>query len=195
MIVEEAMSRRVVTCRPTEAMQDVVKKMWDEDLGCVLVTDAAMRPLGVVTDRDLCMGAYMRGKAFHELEVSACAQTELETCRPDEPLLSLVERLGQLCLRRLPEVDGEGRLLGVMSLGAAARAAERVTTARERNEILQAVAVALAAITRPRDTEPVVELAPAARAVSTQSAAKADAAKASPKKAAKAGGRRGKRKA
>ena len=179
MNVEEAMSRRVVTCRPTEGMNEVARKMWDEDLGCILVTDASMRPLGVVTDRDLCMGAYMRGRPLADIEASACMQTQVQTCHPDEALIDVIQRLGRLTLRRLPVVDEGGRLLGMLSLGDAARAAEGIKTARNKSDLLQGVASALAAITRPRHAEAVVEIVPATSRKAAKSATKKKAKKSS----------------
>jgi CBS-domain-containing membrane protein len=159
------MSRRVVTCRTQDDLSQVARQMWDKDLGCLPVVDGEDRLVGIVTDRDLCMGAYIKGRALHDLVVSACMQRELHTCRPEDGIDLALGLMAERQVRRLPVVTADGKIAGTISLADAARAAAGVKEARGRRLLAEAVSLALAAITAPRFQEPeaekVVELEPA----------------------------------
>lgn len=142
MNVQEVMTRTPRTCRSGDSLVSAAKVLWDHDCGAVPVVDDAGRPVGIVTDRDCCMAAYTRGRRFDEITVASAMANVLFTVRADEPLQNAVAIMQQRQVRRLPVIDAQGRLCGILSLADVARAGRAVAPA--------AVAEAFSAITSRR---------------------------------------------
>ena len=68
MNVEEVMSRPVRTCGPNDTLQTAAQLMWDHEVGSVVVLLEGTI-VGMLTDRDVCMGAYTSGQALWEVPV------------------------------------------------------------------------------------------------------------------------------
>jgi CBS domain-containing protein len=105
--------------------------MWDHDIGSVPVVDAERRVVGMITDRDVCMAAYTQGKPLSEIPVANVMSTKVLTIGPDDAL-SAAERLmreGQV--RRIPVIDREQRLIGIVSQNDFMREAAENQTVRE----------------------------------------------------------------
>jgi len=96
----------------------------------------------VITDRDMCMAAFLQGKSLCDLRVSEAMATELRTCAPGDSLADAEAGMREGQVRRLPVVDASGQLLGVLSLADLARgrgAARSRITASELADVLVAV--------------------------------------------------------
>jgi CBS-domain-containing membrane protein len=89
--------------------------MWDLDCGCVPVVDATGKVLAMLTDRDVCMAAFTRGLRLWEMTVASAASRHVIAVRPDDTLETAAQRMREHQIRRLPVVDGEGKLVGVLS--------------------------------------------------------------------------------
>jgi CBS domain-containing protein len=70
MNISQLMNRNVATCRPEDNLAIAAGKMWDRDVGCLPVVGADGSVVGMITDRDVCMGAYTQGRPLHEIPVS-----------------------------------------------------------------------------------------------------------------------------
>ena len=76
MKVEQIMNREVKTCGPHDSLNKAAQIMWDTPCGAVPVVDEQGRPVGFLTDRDVCMAAYTQNKPLTELPVErAMART------------------------------------------------------------------------------------------------------------------------
>ena len=125
MKVSEVMNLDVVSCPVSANLEVPAQLMWDRGVGSVVILDGG-RPVGVVTDRDVAMGAQTQGKLLKEIPLRTTMSTELCTCGPDEEVGDILRRMAQRKIRRCPVVEGEtGRLLGVLSLDELASAAVR----------------------------------------------------------------------
>jgi CBS domain-containing protein len=78
--------------------------------------DGEDRVGAVITDRDICMGTYTRGRPLAELRVADSMSRRLVTCTPDDDVASAVRLMVQHQLHRLPVVDAKGKACGVLSL-------------------------------------------------------------------------------
>jgi CBS domain-containing protein len=158
MKVGDWMSRELHTCRSDETLNDVAHLFWSRDCGFVPVLDERGALVGVVTDRDACMGAHFRGRPLTEIAVSETMSRDPQVCRPSDELASAVTRMGELRVRRMPVVDERGTLAGVITVGDAARAAalEKDAGARERlaHALLQAQVAILGAVPKSSATPP-----------------------------------------
>jgi CBS domain-containing protein len=145
--VKDLMTADVRTCRPADTLGAAAQIMWEADCGCVPVVDEGQRLVGFVTDRDICMNAHTTGRAPRDLPVSGAMARKLYSCKPDDDLGRAVDVMSSYQVRRVPVVDDEGRLVGVLSLNDLVRSTVRPGTSR-RPSTEQVVEV-LAAISAP----------------------------------------------
>ena len=189
MKIEDVMTRRVVAARADTELAHVARLMWDNDCGAVPVVDAEDKVVGMVTDRDICMGAHFSGLGLREQRASGCMASEVLTCRPSDDVLAVVAAMGRRQVRRIPVTDAAGRLVGLVSVGDLFAALARAK-AKEQKALGTALLAFLAAVTaRPaRD-----EVVPAAPAKAKKAAAKVPAPKKAEEKPVKNGTRSKKR--
>lgn len=166
MRVQEAMSREVRTCRPWDDLNRATQLMWDHDIGIVPVVGDSGTVVGVVTDRDACMAAYTRGLPLSAIRVEEAMSREVETCAPGSDLKIALALMRETRVRRLPIVDADGGIVGVLSISDLARVAEDLMRSGERDLACDA-AMTLASICEPRYRKPEpppVQAEPARRA-------------------------------
>ncbi len=121
--VADIMSTPAVTCTPQATLAEAAFLMWRHDCGVLPVVSAEDTLEGMVTDRDVCMSAAIEGGSMHELGVAAAMTAVVATCHPGERLGLVHERLRRHQLHRLPVIDDEGQVLGLVTLADLARAA------------------------------------------------------------------------
>lgn len=148
--VAEIMKVDVEICAPDDNLAAAASRMWDADIGCLPVLSADGRVVGMVTDRDICMAALTRGQSLREVPVSVAMAKEILFCSPEATLVEAekIMRSGQV--RRLPVIDSDGSLAGIVSLNDLARLAGREMGRQNRDLSAQEVAATLAAISAPR---------------------------------------------
>jgi CBS domain-containing protein len=115
MRVSEAMTRDVRIANPGQSICDVAKIMAEIDAGVMPVSDGD-RLVGMITDRDIAIRAVAAGKG-PETPVREVMSKEVKYCFEDEDLDHVAKNMGEIQLRRLPVVDREKRLVGIVSLG------------------------------------------------------------------------------
>lgn len=147
MNIEKVMNAKVSTCRPEDSLNTAAKLMWEHDIGSVAVVDSANRPIGMLTDRDVGMSAYISGKPLPQLKVSEAMSKEIYTVRETQSTEIAGETMRARQVRRLPVVNADGRLVGLVSLNDLALAAGRDTGRAVNPEQLTAI---LASICQPR---------------------------------------------
>ncbi len=149
MQVRELMTRDVQVCGPRDDLNRAAQIMWDHDCGVVPVVDSERRPIGMVTDRDVCMAAYTQGKPLSAIRAEEVMSRELQTCGPDTPVGDAEAAMRERRVRRLPVVDPAGKLVGILSLNDVARRAVQERGKRRGTPALDEVSETLAAVCRP----------------------------------------------
>ncbi len=151
--VGDRMQEAVHTCTPEQALVEPARILWEHDCGCVPVVagDGSGRVVGMVTDRDLCMAAFTSGARLGELRVEQAMSGAVCACRPTDSLADAAALMRSAQVRRLPVVDGEGRLRGLLSLADLAVAADPEATPDALGPA--EVGAILAAICRPRASD------------------------------------------
>jgi len=158
--VGSIMTRNVVSCSGNDSLHRAAQIMWDRDCGAVPVVDAEGRAVGLVTDRDLCMAAYTRGRPLHAISVSSLLSGQLYTCLATTSVDEAISRMRLHRIRRLVVVEGkEQRLVGMLALADLARHLSAL--ALTRREAPAALARLLAALSERRPATP--ELPPGPR--------------------------------
>ena len=148
MKIADLMTRDVLTCGISETLNRPAQLMWEGDVGWIPVLDAAARVVGVVTDRDIAMAAYLQGRPLNAIPVQTVMTRQLVTCKAGDDLSATLRQMQTPQVRRLPVVDSTGKLVGVVALNDIVRrgAAEPGKSAVREHE----VALALAGICEPR---------------------------------------------
>ncbi|MGF1510960.1 MAG: CBS domain-containing protein [Myxococcota bacterium] len=132
MLVYEVMSQPVVTCRENDSLNEAARAMWEHDCGSIPVVDDHQRLTGIVTDRDICMAAYTQGKVLSDIEVSLAMAKTVISCRREEAVERAETLMSENQIRRIPVVDDENRLQGIVSLSDIAKNAP-TSNANEMN--------------------------------------------------------------
>ena len=134
MKVREIMTSDVKTCRPETNLAEVVKLMWERDCGVLPIVNANGTVFGMITDRDICVAIATRGQTADRIAVRDVTAGKACTCAPDDDAIAALQTMKSQRVRRLPVVDAEGRLTGILSLNdvvthaGAASATEIVST-------------------------------------------------------------------
>lgn len=155
MKVRELMSSEVHSCRTDDNLCVPARLLWEHDCGCVPVLDAQGVAVAMLTDRDICMAAYTSGRPLSELHARLAMSSALHSCRAEDEVEAVLERMRAQRVRRLPVVDADGRPIGLVSLNDLARAAAQPGPSRARDARLAAIGETLAEICAPRALVPV----------------------------------------
>ena len=150
MKVSERMSSAVCTLGAHESLERAAQIMWEHDCGCVPIVDHEQHLVGVITDRDICMGAYTQGGCLRDIPVHRCMSRAAHVCSPEDSLESAASRMGAQQVRRLPVVDGEGHVVGILALGDLARTIGTTRGGPQKQALGGEVARALSSISEPR---------------------------------------------
>lgn len=116
MKVEQIMNRHVKVCRPYDSLNEAAQIMWDESCGAAPVVDERSRPVGFLTDRDICMAAYTQGKPLAALRVESAMARNVFSCSVEDDLRAAANVMRQNRVRRLPVVHQDGTLAGLLSI-------------------------------------------------------------------------------
>ena len=115
MKVSEAMTREVRVVRPDQSIREAASIMAEIDAGALPVRDGD-RLIGMITDRDIAVRAVAQGMG-PDTAVVDCMTSEIKYCFDDEDTDAVLGNLGDQQLRRLPVVNRDKRLVGILSLG------------------------------------------------------------------------------
>lgn len=112
----EAAVPQVVTARRGAAVTEIARLMREGHVGSVVVVDDASRPVGIVTDRDLVVEVLAAELDPRTVNVDEIMAIELVTAREDDDALDTLKRMRRAGVRRVPVVDAQGRLTGLVAL-------------------------------------------------------------------------------
>jgi CBS domain-containing protein len=146
MRVRDVMKREVHTLQEHLSLNEALSVMWVEDVGALPVVTSDHRVVGMITDRDIAMTTYLRGELPAHVPVREVMARDPWTCGPDDTLAKAEEILQLHQIRRLPVVDEDGKLVGIVTLGDLAHVATQGAWAATAG----AVTRTLSAITTPR---------------------------------------------
>jgi CBS domain-containing protein len=142
MKVTELMSRDVVCCPSTTNLSEPARLMWDKDVGFIpIVSPESGNLVGVLTDRDICMGAMTKGRALHEIPVDQVMQKEVHFCFDTDHVARVESIMRDHQLRRVPVLDSSMRVVGVITLNDLARHADRLASKGMRDAFIHTAGV------------------------------------------------------
>lgn len=115
MHVSEQMTKPVWTCRIDDSLEHAARLLWEHDCGCLPVTGEHGHLHGMITDRDICMAGMTTGKPLGALWAGAAMAKDVVTTRPTESVHEAEMRMRARSVRRLPVIDDQDRLVGMLS--------------------------------------------------------------------------------
>ena len=115
MKVSECMSDGVEICSPDDTIRDIARTMREIDVGAMPVGEDD-RLVGMITDRDIAIRAIAEGMG-PETRVRQVMSQHVRWCYEDEEIDDVADQMAEFKVRRLPVLNREKRLIGVISLG------------------------------------------------------------------------------
>ena len=114
MNVRDVMTARPRSAAPDTPLSQVAQLMDNQDIGAIPILDED-RLVGMITDRDIVVRGVAKEKDLRGMSSREIASGELVTVGPDQDLSDALHLMAQHQVRRLPVVDDENRLVGVVS--------------------------------------------------------------------------------
>jgi len=135
---KDVMTEDPVCCLPTDAVSKAAQLMKDEDVGSIPVVEdeETMKLIGIVTDRDLALQVVAPERDASSTQVEDVMTYEVITCRATDDVQKAVDAMAQHQLRRMPVIDGDHRIVGIISQ---ADVATRVEKSEEIAEMVKEI--------------------------------------------------------
>lgn len=153
LLVKDAMTSHPHSCRPSDSAHSAARLMWEHDIGALPVVDSDGFPIAVVTDRDLCMAAYLEGKRLGDIPLRSAMSRQIFVCRPNDTLSAAERLMAKHQVRRLPVVGADGLLVGMLSMNDIVLARSRLSSTAQGASPSE-VTDTLAAISQHRELAP-----------------------------------------
>lgn len=116
MKVKDVMTPDAKACWITESLTDAAKAMWENDCGILPIIKDGRRVVGLITDRDICMATAMQARNPSSISVEEVMTGEVYAAAPDDDIHEALATMQEHKIRRLPVVDSEGELKGILSM-------------------------------------------------------------------------------
>ncbi|MBU6431917.1 MAG: CBS domain-containing protein [Nitrospirae bacterium] len=116
MNVQDIMTSDVQCCGPDTNLAAAAKMMWDSDCGALPVLNVQGQVMGMITDRDICMASATKNKPASDLTVWETVSGKAYSCRMSDDVHTALDIMKREKVRRLPVVDDDGVLQGVIAM-------------------------------------------------------------------------------
>jgi CBS domain-containing protein len=126
MNVRALMNSNVKYAGTDASVADVITIMEKNDCGAVPIVDGQMKVVGIVTDRDICLALGRRPLLVATIRVTEVMSRKVYACGPDEEVPEALQTMKNKKVRRLPVIDNEGQLVGILSMDDVVLHAEAV---------------------------------------------------------------------
>jgi CBS domain-containing protein len=116
-ICADVMTRYPACCVTTDTVQQAAQLMKSEDVGPIPVVEneQSKKLAGIVTDRDLAIKVVAEGKTPDSVLVQDVMTPNPVTCRPDDDLQSALDAMAANQVRRIPVVDENNSIVGIIA--------------------------------------------------------------------------------
>ena len=134
----DVMTRDLTCCIPTDTVQAVAQSMKAQDVGAMPVVDSQERRklIGIVTDRDLAMKVVAEDRDSSKTTVQDVMSSKVVVCKTEDDWQVALDAMAKHQLRRIPLVDDQGRIAGIIAQAdVATRIEQPAATARVVEEI------------------------------------------------------------
>ena len=122
MRVQDVMISPARSCTPDAAIVDAARTMWENHCGALPVLDEKGGPVGIVTDRDICMALVRKNRFPARIAVREVMTPYPFICQPQDSVAEALAIMAENRVQRLPVVNAEGQLVGIVSISDVAAA-------------------------------------------------------------------------
>jgi CBS domain-containing protein len=151
MKVKDLTTTDVKCCADYNTLNIAARMMWEHDIGCVPVVNSEGRAVGMLTDRDTCMGAYIQGVPLTGAPVTRAMSKEVFSCTPEDDIEAAEKLMREKQIHRLPVLDLQGHPVGLISLNDIAREGAREAETKKARQVTDTeIAQILASVCTPR---------------------------------------------
>jgi len=116
MKVQDIMTSDVQCCGPDSNLAAAAKMMWDSDCGALPVLNLEGHVMGMITDRDICMATATKNKPASDITVWETVSGKAYTCQLSDDVHTALDIMKREKVRRLPVVDADGVLQGIVAM-------------------------------------------------------------------------------
>jgi len=116
MLIRDVMTEHVTMVNPDASIFDIARLMRDGDIGAVPVV-ADDRLIGIVTDRDIVVRALADAHFKFGIKARSVMSERMLYCFADQKVDDVLDNMGEMQVRRMPVVDRDKRLVGMVSIG------------------------------------------------------------------------------
>lgn len=116
MKVKEVMTPDAKAIWLTESLADAAKLMWENDCGVLPIIKDGRKVVGLITDRDICMAAAMRDRNPSGISVEEVMTGQVYAVTPEDNIDRALQVMQEHRIRRLPVINPEGELEGILSM-------------------------------------------------------------------------------
>jgi CBS domain-containing protein len=132
--VSDVMTRGVRTLGPNDTLVMAAQAMQELDVGAIPVCRGEQL-IGVVTDRDIVLRGIAQGRPADGTRLDDIMSRDPQWCFDDQPVEEALEQMRDAQIRRLPVVDHDQHLVGILSLGDVAVKADELKVGRALESI------------------------------------------------------------
>ena len=133
--VTSVMTANPACCSAETPLREVARLMIENDCGEIPVVDGAGKPVGVVTDRDIAVRIVAEGRDTMSATAADAMSQPAKTVREDSSLKEATALMESAKIRRVPVVDANGKLTGIVSVADVALAGKPSQTAQVVKEV------------------------------------------------------------
>lgn len=116
MKVQDVMTEQVKSCWPDTSLAAAAAMMWENDCGVLPVVADGGKAIGVITDRDIAIAVGTRNKIASDVPVKEVMSAQLYTASPEDDIHTALKLMRKEKVHRLPVVNNDGVLKGILSL-------------------------------------------------------------------------------
>jgi CBS domain-containing protein len=133
MRVKEVMTTEPKAIWITESLADAAQSMWENDCGILPIIKDGRKVVGIITDRDICMATAIKDRSPSLISVEEVMSGAVFSTQPEDEIDQALETMREHKIRRLPVVNPEGELEGILSMN------DIVLRAKRRNDKGEAI--------------------------------------------------------
>ena len=116
MKVKNIMTARVFCVDANQTLGDAAHLMYERNCGSAPVVDDGEKIVGMVTDRDIAMAAYMNGGGLNSIPVSLAQSQPIVCCKSDDEIDDVQHLMQMNQVHRIPVINDDGQPVGIVSL-------------------------------------------------------------------------------
>lgn len=117
MKVKDCMCHEVACLTPESTVEDCAKLMCNKHVGCIPICDENKTVVGLVTDRDVILRSIACDKDIKTTPISDIMTCQVCSCGPEEEIDDAEKKMSNEQIRRLPVVDQNNKIIGIITLG------------------------------------------------------------------------------